>query len=340
MSTCRHADTGRIRFGSMENAYISRLSLVARMGRLRLRQLEILLTIAEHLTLTGAAQALSSTQPAMSQVLIDVESALGVQLFSRGRRLQPTPFLEPVLRYARRALTDAGQLADDLRMAGIGWAGRVRVGSMMVGTAELVPQTITSLRAAGSQVEIEVHEDIAAGLWPRLERDEIDILIGRLDPGALSHRIKFEALFEDDHRVVVGVRHPLAEDPNADLAAAARYPWALPPQGTLLRKVIDENFATAGIPRPFCWQESGSITLNLATVASSQCVFVTAMAPARFYAAAGMLFILPIRLERDLGPVGMAWHARENIPLLQFQATLRAVAARLEERNDFSNRSA
>ena len=57
--------------------------------RIRLRHLEVLLTIARHGSLTAAAAALDITQPAMSQWLADIEAAAGARLFERGSAPAP-----------------------------------------------------------------------------------------------------------------------------------------------------------------------------------------------------------------------------------------------------------
>ena len=56
------------------------------------RQIEVFRTIMRLGTLTGAAQALNVSQPALSQLLLHAEDRLGYKLFRRLRgRLVPTP---------------------------------------------------------------------------------------------------------------------------------------------------------------------------------------------------------------------------------------------------------
>jgi DNA-binding transcriptional LysR family regulator len=52
--------------------------------RLKLRQLEILLTVADTGSMAKAATRLAVTQPAISRAVADAEPALGVPLFDRG----------------------------------------------------------------------------------------------------------------------------------------------------------------------------------------------------------------------------------------------------------------
>ena len=58
-----------------------------RIGRqLKLRDLHVLMTVAQHGSMAKAASHLSVTQPAISQAIADLERAVGVQLVDRGPR--------------------------------------------------------------------------------------------------------------------------------------------------------------------------------------------------------------------------------------------------------------
>jgi DNA-binding transcriptional LysR family regulator len=61
--------------------------------RLRLRDLDILMAIIETGSMGKAAKRLNVSQPAVSKAIVELEDALGVQLFDRGRRgVVPTPY--------------------------------------------------------------------------------------------------------------------------------------------------------------------------------------------------------------------------------------------------------
>jgi DNA-binding transcriptional LysR family regulator len=53
--------------------------------KLKLRQLEILLAVAEAGSMARAAKQLSISQPAISRAIADAERALGLPLFDRSR---------------------------------------------------------------------------------------------------------------------------------------------------------------------------------------------------------------------------------------------------------------
>ncbi|RAD65106.1 LysR family transcriptional regulator, partial [Burkholderia multivorans] len=61
--------------------------------RLRLRHLQVLLSLASTGNLSQSAAALATTQPALSKWLKELEEDVGLPLFERhARGLRPTPY--------------------------------------------------------------------------------------------------------------------------------------------------------------------------------------------------------------------------------------------------------
>ncbi|OUM04028.1 LysR substrate-binding domain-containing protein [Variovorax sp. JS1663] len=303
--------------------------LALNLRRLRLRHLEILLAVEQHGSLTAAAEALGASQPAVSQWLAEIEAALGVPLFHRGRQIRPSPYLPVALRHARRMVADSRQLQQELAAVAAGTLGAVRIGSMLVASAGLLPRALLALAAQAEPVRIEVVEDTAAGLWARFERRELDLIVGRLDERAFGAQVHSEALFKDPHCIVTGRRHPLLRTPSVSWAKATVYPWILPPQHTALRRAIDATFVEQGLAPPAAWIESTSPTLNQALMRESRCIGVLSGEAAHHYQQLGLLSILPLSLTSDVGPVGMVWDRQEPSPALArvLQALQEAVQA-------------
>ncbi|MDR2336405.1 MAG: LysR family transcriptional regulator [Burkholderiaceae bacterium] len=280
--------------------------------RLRLRHLEVLLAIERCGSLTGAAEALRSTQPAVSQWLAEIESALGVQLFARGRQIRPTAFLPPVLRHARRMLADSHELESELLAVAAGAVGSVRLGVMLVAAVELVPRAIVQLQSRRGYPQLRVVEDIAAGLWQRFERNELDIIVGRLDERAYRSGLRQETLFDDVHAIVVRPAHPLARRRSVTWRDLHDYPWVLPPPDTALRRAIDASFLDNGMTLPRVWLESASTTVTEEVLRLTDCIGVQSGAAARRNQKQRLLARLSPQLSSNVGPVGMVWDTRES----------------------------
>jgi molybdenum-dependent DNA-binding transcriptional regulator ModE len=73
--------------------------------RLKLRQLEVLITVAQSGNMAKAAEQLAITQPVVSKTIADLENTLGVRLFDRNRRGSNsrdtvTPYSNAALRFS------------------------------------------------------------------------------------------------------------------------------------------------------------------------------------------------------------------------------------------------
>lgn len=284
--------------------------------RLRFRHLEVLLAIARHGSLTATGAALGISQPAVSQWLADIEAAAGGPLFERGQRLKPTPLAAPLLAHAERVLNDARRTLAELSTIQAGGTGRVRIGTMQVGAAALVPAVVLRLRRQAPGIDLSLVDDVTAGLWARFERNELDLLVTRLDTQALASGLPQRRLFADRHRVVCGPRHPLARRRRLDWTDALRYPWLLPAEGTPLRGAVDATFANVGLPPPEALVTSVSAMANGVLLRSTEALGLMSGVVAELMAGQGLVVELPLSLSPDVGDVGLVWREARPGPAL------------------------
>ena len=301
--------------------------LALRLRRLKLLHFEVVIAVAESGSLTAAAAALGRSQPAVSQQLAEAEDALGVQLFSRGRQIKATVYLPAVLQYMRRSINDSWQLGNELETISQSGRNLLRIGTMPVTATVLVPNTIIYLREQGELIQLEVVEDIAAGLWARFERNEIDLIVGRLDERAYAKGVSAEAIFEDPHCIVVNKAHPLLKRKHLQWENTKNHPWVMPPRDTVLRRAVDATFLDLGLSPPVPWVESASPTVNLGLTAKTDCLTVISRSAVSQYIRFNAYSILPLRLKYEVGPIGMAWATNRLDPTLNtVVASLRVVA--------------
>jgi DNA-binding transcriptional LysR family regulator len=122
------------------------------------RQIEVFRTIMRLGTLTGAAQALNVSQPALSQLLLHAEDRLGYKLFRRLRgRLVPTPEalqLYPEAERLHRDIEGFRRFATDLRD---GVAGSVRLVASAPPSLSFLPRALAEFRAAMQGVRLSAY---------------------------------------------------------------------------------------------------------------------------------------------------------------------------------------
>lgn len=142
-----------------------------------LRQLRHFVTVAEELHFGRAAQRLHMTQPPLSQSIANLEDLLGTPLFLRNRRtVSLTAAGSAMLPEARRILEAAGGLAELVRRAASGEAGRLALSFVSTAGLGLLPDMLRRYRAARPDVTLALQESTSDVQFE-------DLLAGRIDAG-------------------------------------------------------------------------------------------------------------------------------------------------------------
>jgi len=299
-------------------------------SRLKIRHFEVLTTLVQTGSQSATAERLHVTQPALSKWLRELEQNMGCPLFTRGRPLRLTAYGDVVLRYAQRVLGDSARTVDELASLRSGSSGRVRVGALGPVAAIVLPKVIVRCRSELPDLQITVFEDTQDILLPRLQRHELDCVVGRLQPAALRAGIFSEALYEEPVHVVVRPRHPLLKRKKLVWHDLAEFPWILPLPETPMRQRVDAEFAASGLPSPRNAVESTSLLTNQRLLQQSDMVMAMSRQLAVHLRDSGSLAILPIRLDHALGAVGMLWvDELPSAALVRFMEAVRTISKAL-----------
>lgn len=279
-------------------------------SRLKLRQLLLLLRLGETRHLGRAAEDLSMTQPAATRLLRDLEAAFGAELFQRSRRgMAPTAQGEALLRHARILVNGLGRAREELEDIGGGIAGRLRIGTLISTAPVLLPRAIARLKARAPGLRISVQEGTNDLLVAALARGELDLMLGRVLPEPEGAGLAYTVLYEEPFVVVAGRAHALAGRRRIALASLVDEPWILPPPGTAVRQEMDGRFAREAGRQPGNVVESVSLLTNQTLLEEGGMLGLLPEAAARHYARNGLLKVLPVELDRLVGPVALITRA-------------------------------
>lgn len=229
--------------------------------RITLGQLRALMAVEEAGSFALASTRTQHSQPALHRSARDLEELLGVPLLTRqGRTVVATPAARRFLRFVRlvRAELEAGiDELDALRSRG---AGRIRIGTMPVARAVLLPQALARFARTNRDAQVHVVEGAYPELLNNLRQGDLDILLGALrDPLPVADVVQEGMFF--DHPVIVGrAGHPLAQEPFS-FARLVDYPWIISAVGTPGRHRWEQMFAANGIAPPRLRIESGSLAV-------------------------------------------------------------------------------
>src|SRR5262245_28056978 len=96
--------------------------------RVKLRELRILMTVAETGSMGKAAAQLALSQPAVSKAIAEIERTLGVPLLDRAPRgVEPTIYGGAVLKWATAVFDDLRQAAREVEFLANPTAGEIRI---------------------------------------------------------------------------------------------------------------------------------------------------------------------------------------------------------------------
>ncbi|MBF5010131.1 LysR substrate-binding domain-containing protein [Burkholderia pseudomultivorans] len=276
--------------------------------RLRLRHLQVLLSVASTGNLSQSAAALATTQPALSKWLKELEEDVGLPLFERhARGLRPTPYGEALIEHARRVEAQLDIARDDMAALREGGSGLVTIGTSGVAAADTVPLAVSQLLKRMPRAQVRLTESTMVQLMPQLARGELDIVVGRSGSASVDPLLQVEALYVDPVVFVARRDHPLAEAASVGWDDVFAYPWIVWPAGTPVHNALEAALTAAGRTQPPHCVESNSSILNITLLNNTSLLGVASQRAATRFAQMNALRILPMQLEGQ-GAVSMYWH--------------------------------
>lgn len=185
--------------------------------------LNVFREVAVRGSLTGAAQALGYSQPAVSRQITALEKATGAHLLDRlPRGVRLTEEGRCLLAHAEAVLARMHAAQQDLEALRDLDTGRLRAGAFDTANAALVPPALAAFQAAHPSIKLSVIEGTTPALVDRLQNGEIDVAVisayphQDLDTGHLSLR----HLLDDPLMVALPAGHRLARPGRAPLRLA------------------------------------------------------------------------------------------------------------------------
>lgn len=208
----------------------------------------------------AAAALIGLAEPSLHRAVSDLSLTLGYRLVERrGRALAFTVRGDTLATRLQLAIAELrSALAELARFAPVG-VPRIVIGAMPLSRAWLVPEAIARFHAAHPAVGIAVIEGSFAELAQPLRVGEIDFMVGALRAPHLAPDLTQEGLMRDWPTIIARAGHPLESSGPLDAPALARFSWIVPAEGTPLRQLWTDVFASAGLDPPRVAIECGSV---------------------------------------------------------------------------------
>jgi DNA-binding transcriptional LysR family regulator len=275
-------------------------------SNIKLRHLQLVVALDEFRHLGRTAEFLSVTQPAVSKMLGEVESMLGLDLFARSTRgTEPTASGRAIVRFARSVLAEYERTREEIDAVESGAAGRTRVGAMVVALPVLLARGVALLKERSAQATVLVDEGDLTRLLPKLRLGELDLFVGRLEPGYAAPDLVTEPLYNEPMTAVVARGHPLAAKARPGWADLARLPCVLPPPWASLRVKLEQQFHKHGLQPPTDLVETASFLAQVTFLGQRGAVGFMARSVARHFEKEGTLQVLKLAVPVELPAIGM-----------------------------------
>ncbi|HBD92058.1 MAG TPA: LysR family transcriptional regulator [Gemmobacter sp.] len=292
--------------------------LFSLLGRLRLRQLALVVAIDELNSLRKAADRIGVSQPAATKMLSELEQALGLLLFERGRRgMIATVYGAALIDHAHLIISDVDAMREELAGLAAGASGRLSIGMITAAAAGPLSIAIARLKDRRPRLDITITVDTSDVLIPLLEQGRLDVVFGRPVSSDHAQDIVFTQIGPERLSIVCGAQNPLRLRQDLALSSLAGAAWILQPRSSPLRQVVEASFRDARMETPANLVETASILTATTLLQHSDMIAVVPHSVALHYVASGMMAILPVLLTRQLDPYGaLTRKTRAAIPAL------------------------
>ena len=260
--------------------------------------------LAEMHHMPSVAQAMGTSQSAVSQAIARLEDMLGQPLFHRtARGMIPT---DPGLRWIERfeiALAELRFIPDDVAALEGVVQGVVTVGALPLGRSQLLPMAVAAVLKRHPRLQIRSLESPYGELTANLLSGRVDFIVGALRANS-GEAFTSRTLLEDKTALIVRKDHPLAGKKTLSLADLAGYPWVLSRAGTPLRDSLEQFFRRQHAEPPVPAVETGDLALLRGLLVSSDMLTVLSAHQLYHEVRTEQLVVLPLEMpgmERRIG---------------------------------------
>lgn len=204
-----------------------------------LRQLRHFIALAEQRSFVAGAQAVNLSQSAFSRSIQALEHSVGCSLVDRGRKdLAPTKQGQLLLEHARRLVSGARQLTNEINQFNSLESGEVLFGCGPAPASGLVPKAIGRFIGRYPKARVNFQVDDWQSLSKRMLNEEFEFFIAdtrnfEADPAYLTKRLRPRRWF-----FCCRAGHPLAQRISVSAEELLSYPLAVTIRPPNLRKVL------------------------------------------------------------------------------------------------------
>jgi DNA-binding transcriptional LysR family regulator len=196
-----------------------------------LRLLRVLREVALRGSFSAAADALSYSQPAVSQQIARLEAQTGVKLIERQPKgVKLTPAGEALVRRTESILSELAHAQAELTEIASSARGRLRLAAFTTAAGTIVPRAVKEFRRMRPGVQVDLQLMDPPQSIPALRRGEVDLVIteeGGFEADPDLAGLGVERLMDDVLYASLPADHPLATRRAVALTDLCDEEWML-----------------------------------------------------------------------------------------------------------------
>ncbi|WP_370225936.1 LysR family transcriptional regulator [Pararhodobacter marinus] len=289
--------------------------------RARLRHMQALVMLDDLRSMTRAAQAMGMTQPAMTQLVAEMEQLLETTLFLRhSRGVDPTPVAQDLLPVARRILAAMEEGAEAVATRIRRDSGPIRVAATVAAVGALLNRLLPDLSRAQPTLQLMVETVMGLSLSASFNAEDYDIVLCRR-LNVVPEGWTFVPCFDDRSVIVAGKRHPLATKAAVTAADLRQCIWLQNHVATLARHAFDalrEEHGLDNLQEINIISRIPEVMWSMLREGTAVCLSPRSVALPRL--EEGTLVELPFRVNTPLEPMGFYWKPEAATPAIRLLA--------------------
>ena len=210
------------------------------------RRLQVFHTVARLLSFTRAAEALHTTQPAVTFQIRQLEEYFNTRLFDRTHnRIALTEVGKQVYEYSEKIFEYYVQMENTVKEMTGEISGVLMIGASTTIAEYLLPVLLGDFKMKYPEVHIRLSVSNTEEIVSMLENNAIDL--GMVEAPVNNKNLVVELCRLDQLVAIIPPNHPLATHKTVSVNELVTYPYISREEGSGTRDVITEYFNQAGL---------------------------------------------------------------------------------------------
>src|SRR5579872_6679819 len=220
--------------------------------RIRLRDLHVVLAVAESGSMAKASTNLAISHPVVSKTISDLELTLGVRLFDRSSQgVELTTYGRALLKCGVNVFDEMRQGLKQIEFLADPTSGELAIGCPEIIVAGILPAIADRFLQQYPGVRLRIiHADTGLMQFNQLRERNVELLLGRMPRPFVEEDLVSEPLLDEPFVAVAGIHSRWARRRRIELSELMEESWVLPPNDSVPGLQIAQIFHAEGLTFP------------------------------------------------------------------------------------------